>query len=311
VVNSSDLIKLLMRHPKMQGLRDEAGTAFVQRETGAVAGLQRAVAAATAPTEGQRVLQGGYNGAIANGESREQTTSTIGENGQVCHQHLAQRSTVLPDGQGIQIQQSEAVVEVDNSQLVTLNMLMTAFNGSNSMVVSTNNNLAMTMSGCLLLEADERKKADAALAAKATALEARTNDLAGKLAATASGLAATASTFAATSCDQAGKMGVLEKRLASLEGRGTKRPKGSVSCTRASHPDMPWKPYLTFLNGKWGYKRAKGKQTKGVTPKYLEKQGFDTHTEACEALEAAYAEYTASVAGGGIAAYMVGGANVV
>jgi len=109
VVNSNDLIKLLMRHPKMQGLRDEAGNAFVQRETGAAGGIARAVQAATAPTEGQRMLQGGYQGVIANGESREQTTSTIGPNGQVSHEHLAERSAVLPDGQGVHVQQAAVV----------------------------------------------------------------------------------------------------------------------------------------------------------------------------------------------------------
>ena len=34
VINAHDLIKLLMPHPKMQSLRDEAGTALVQRESG-------------------------------------------------------------------------------------------------------------------------------------------------------------------------------------------------------------------------------------------------------------------------------------
>ena len=34
MVNSNDLIKLLIGHPKMKDLRDEAGTALVQRESG-------------------------------------------------------------------------------------------------------------------------------------------------------------------------------------------------------------------------------------------------------------------------------------
>ena len=52
VVNTTDLIALLVSHPKNKSLQRETATAYVQRETGAVGGIARAVQAATAPTEG-------------------------------------------------------------------------------------------------------------------------------------------------------------------------------------------------------------------------------------------------------------------
>jgi len=114
VVDSTDLIRLMASHPKLKDtLGKECADAFTERETGAVGGIVRSVQAATAPTEGQRMLQAGYNGVIANGESREQTTSTIDPNGQLTHEHLAQRSTVFPDGQGVHVQQAVVQARAD------------------------------------------------------------------------------------------------------------------------------------------------------------------------------------------------------
>ena len=173
MVNSNDLIKLLMRHPKMQGLRDEAGTAFVQRETGAVGGIARSVQAATAPTEGQRMLQDGYQGVIANGESREQTTSTIGPNGQVSHEHLAERSAVLPDGQGVLVQQAAVVqaplVTMAEFQSMVLKQnegLGKCIENQNGMMANMNNSIM----GCVVkLQHMQAERCDTAIAKEAEA----------------------------------------------------------------------------------------------------------------------------------------------
>ena len=116
VVNTTDLIALLVSHPKNKGLQRETATAYVQRETGAVAGIARAVQAATAPTEGQRALQAGFEGAIAEGESRtEESVSTDGE-GRRTAQRLVERGVLLPDGQGVHVQQAQSVVESGKSE---------------------------------------------------------------------------------------------------------------------------------------------------------------------------------------------------
>jgi len=57
VVNSQDLIKILMLHAKMSCLRDAAGDTHVEVNLGGAAVIARAVQAATNPTEGQRILQ--------------------------------------------------------------------------------------------------------------------------------------------------------------------------------------------------------------------------------------------------------------
>jgi len=121
VVNSTDLLKLLMTHSKMKALVGEGAVALVQRETGAIAGLERAVQAASAPTPGQQMLQAGYAGALADGTSHEQRSTATDQNtGQQLAQHVVERSTLLPGGQGVHIQQALQQVSVSTSDRSTL-----------------------------------------------------------------------------------------------------------------------------------------------------------------------------------------------
>ena len=116
-VDSCDLIKLLVSHPKMKGLQCETVTAFVQRETGSINGIERAVQAATAPSLAQQMLQRGSRGAIANGISHEQSSVSVDAEGKQVAERLVERGVLLPNGQGVHIQQSAQQVVLSDSEL--------------------------------------------------------------------------------------------------------------------------------------------------------------------------------------------------
>jgi len=50
------------------------------------------------PSAGQLMLQRGYAGAVAAGESRTRESTTVGANGEVRTERVTERSAVLSDG---------------------------------------------------------------------------------------------------------------------------------------------------------------------------------------------------------------------
>ena len=115
LVDSCDLIKLLVSHPKMKSLQAETAKAFVERETGSVSGIERAVQAATAPSLGQKMLQRGSRCVIANGDSHEQLSVSMNAQGSEVVERLVERGVILPGGQGVHIQQAvQQVISADS-----------------------------------------------------------------------------------------------------------------------------------------------------------------------------------------------------
>ena len=284
VVNTGDMFNILMNHPHMKDLRNEASNAWVQRETGAVEGITRAVQAATAPTEGQRMLQNGYHGAIADGQSREQTTRTIGEDGLLTQKHLAERSVVLPDGGAVNVQQVQQIVQGD-------------------IVIGP---LNMEKQIEIRLRDAKRELNDAKQAieyAKLETVNAKLETVNAKLETTIAKLetdardverdAENASLKAEIEVNKAnaGKCNVLPGKAATIKKNSSLSTNNPISKTRKTHPNMPWMKYLTHRNGKWGYKRLIAKYTENDVSKYIESQGYDTNTQAHTAMEKAFTEH--------------------
>jgi len=282
VCSKSDMVQLLLNHPNMKTLRAEAGVALVQRQTGDAAGMALAVQAATAPTEGQRVLQNGYHGAIADGESREQTSKTIGADGTVTNKRLVERSVVLPDGGGLKVQQA-VVVQGDPAIGELSRHMITMATG----LTNTNKNFDK-MTNILQIKIPELIAKDVELENKIVELKTTTGEEMGNI--------------IERQARQEERLIVLEKRRAvespevtekMVKASNPKNHKAKDTRTRASHPEMDWHPYNTFSNGKWGYRRALPKKT-GETEKQITKRGYDTSTEAIAAMKIDYAACIAS-----------------
>jgi len=101
----------------MKSLQVKTTQAFLERETGAIVGIERAVQAATAPTAGQQVLQRGSCLSIANGISREESSVSVDAEGKQVAERVVERGVLLPNGQGVQIQQIAQQVVLPESEL--------------------------------------------------------------------------------------------------------------------------------------------------------------------------------------------------
>jgi len=96
VANPTDMIGLIVSHSKMKDLLRETCTAYVQRETGAIAGIARAVQAATAPNAFQKMMQQGSRAPIADGSHREKTSTSKQSDGTEVFEHYWQCTAHQP-----------------------------------------------------------------------------------------------------------------------------------------------------------------------------------------------------------------------
>ena len=95
VVSGEDLIAILASNPRMKALLCETASAFIQREMGSIAGIERAVQAVTTPSLGQQMLQRGSRSAVANGVSREESSVSLNPEGDQVVKYIARLADCL------------------------------------------------------------------------------------------------------------------------------------------------------------------------------------------------------------------------
>jgi len=94
-----------MNHAKAPCFRRAAGRTYVEVQSGGAAVMARVVEAAINPTEGQRMLQAGFDGEILGGESREKISTSSDVDGIVRVDRFVERSVVSKGGQAVLMQQ--------------------------------------------------------------------------------------------------------------------------------------------------------------------------------------------------------------
>jgi len=104
IADSADFVIITMGHAKMSSLRHAAANTHVEVNAGGSAVIARAVEAAMNPTEGQRMLQAGFQGAILGGVSREKTSTSCDIDGMERVDRLVERSVVSENGQQVLVQ---------------------------------------------------------------------------------------------------------------------------------------------------------------------------------------------------------------
>jgi len=126
IVDSADFVIIIMGHAKMSSLRHAAGNTHVEVHCGGAAVIARAAESAINPTEGQKALQLGFNGAILGGESRENVSTSTDVEGILRVDRVVERSVVSEDGQTVLVQsvqqsaqQLPPLPNIDMSNMVT------------------------------------------------------------------------------------------------------------------------------------------------------------------------------------------------
>ena len=126
IANSADFVIIIMGHAKMSSLRHAAGNTHVEVHSGGAAVIAKAVEAALNPTEGQRMLQLGFDKAILGGESRENVSTSTDVEGILRVDRVVERSVVSEDGQTVLVQsvqqsaqQLPPLPNIDMSNMVT------------------------------------------------------------------------------------------------------------------------------------------------------------------------------------------------
>jgi len=107
VVNSIDMIKLLLTHPKMKSVFAEFATAHLQCESAVVQLVALAVEAATDPSQGQKMLQQGFSGEIMCHDENDMVGERVLERSVMCGD----------DGPQVNFSIAEQTVEIDMSQI--------------------------------------------------------------------------------------------------------------------------------------------------------------------------------------------------